>query len=90
MLKTPLRALLLTLALLALAACSRHAEEVTPGGDTPQAAVADGYKLLRDNDIDGLYRHALPPADYAACARAGVRIAIRVSSRRPTARNSPR
>ncbi|MHB1617531.1 MAG: hypothetical protein ACYC97_11570 [Metallibacterium sp.] len=66
MFKTPLRALLLTLALLALAACSRHAEEVTPGGGTPQAAVADGYKLLRDNDIDGLYRHALPPADYAA------------------------
>ncbi|WP_242426433.1 hypothetical protein [Metallibacterium scheffleri] len=64
--KYPLRALLLILVLLALTACSRHAEETLPGGSTPQAAVADGYKLLRDNDIDGLYRHALPPADYAA------------------------
>ncbi len=64
--KYPSRVLLLLLALLALAACSRHAEETQPGGSTPQAAVADGYKLLRDNDIDGLYRHALPPADYAA------------------------
>ena len=64
--KYPLRALLLILALLALTACSRHAEETQSGGATPQAAVADGYKLLRDNDIDGLYRHALPPADYAA------------------------
>ncbi|MHB1589680.1 MAG: hypothetical protein ACYCUL_08705 [Metallibacterium scheffleri] len=64
--KYPLRALLLILVLLALAACSRHAEETRPGGSSPQAAVADGYKLLRDNDIDGLYRHALPPADYAA------------------------
>ena len=64
--KYPSRVLLLLLALLTLAACSRHAEETQPGGSTPQAAVADGYKLLRDNDIDGLYRHALPPADYAA------------------------
>lgn len=60
------RVLLFSLTLLLVAACSRHRDEVTPGGATPQAAVADGYRLLRKNDIDGLYRHALPPADYAA------------------------
>ncbi len=70
---TPGLLLLAALALLS-AACSRHREQAQPGGATPQAAVADGYALLRRNDIDGLYRHALPPADYAAMrARWGLR-----------------
>ena len=64
--KTLPRTLLLALAVALLASCSRHKAEVAPGGASPQAAVADGYRLLRDNDLDGLYRHALPPADYAA------------------------
>lgn len=62
----PILLLAMLLALLALAACSHRAEETQPGGATPESAMADSYKLLRDNDIDGLYRHALPPAEYAA------------------------
>ena len=64
--KTLPRTLLLALAVALLAGCSRHKAEVAPGGASPQAAIADDYRLLRDNDLDGLYRHALPPADYAA------------------------
>lgn len=76
MLLTPLRPLLLLLALLALAGChSRDAADA--GGPSPEAAVRDSIALIRADDFAGFWRHALPPHDYAllradwARARAG-------------------
>lgn len=53
------------LVLLALPGCSRRAPTEASGSTTPQQAVAEGYRLLRRNDIDALYRHALTPGLYA-------------------------
>jgi hypothetical protein len=51
-----------------LAAC--HDKEQAPppelsGGATPEAAIQDQVKYLQAADFAGLWKHALPPADYA-------------------------
>lgn len=57
--------LLPLLTTLALAACHGRDESAQVGGSTPQAAVQGSIDLLRVGDFKGLWRHALPPADYA-------------------------
>ena len=51
-------------AVLALAAC-HHDEAAQAGGSTPEAAVQGSIDLLKAGDFGGLWKHALPPADYA-------------------------
>lgn len=58
------RTLLPLFAVLALAAC-HHDEAAQVGGDTPEAAVQGSVDLLKAGDFNGLWKHALPPADYA-------------------------
>lgn len=57
--------LLPLLATLALAACHGGDESRQVGGSTPQAAVQGSIDLLKTGDFNGLWKHALPPADYA-------------------------
>lgn len=62
----PLRRTLLPLfAVLALAACHNRDEAAQVGGSTPEAAVQGSVDLLKAGDFGGLWKHALPPADYA-------------------------
>ena len=74
---TPLRHLLLSLGLLALAACHSRDAATASGGESPEAAVRESIALVRADDFAGFWRHALPPHDYAllradwAKARAG-------------------
>jgi hypothetical protein len=51
-------------ATLALAACHGN-EAAQAGGDTPRAAVQGSIDLLKAGNFDGLWKHALPPQDYA-------------------------
>lgn len=64
--KALLRLLALALLPALLLACSHGSGPVESGGASPGAAVLESVRLLRDGDFDGLWRHALPPADYAA------------------------
>jgi len=57
--------LLPLVALLALAACHRQDEAAQVGGSTPEAAVQGSIDLLKAGDFNGLWKHALPPAEYA-------------------------
>jgi hypothetical protein len=59
------RPLLPLLAVLALAACHNKDEAAQAGGSTPEAAVQGSIDLLKAGDFNGLWKHALPPADYA-------------------------
>src|SRR5690348_12066275 len=62
----PLRRHLLPLvALLVLAACHHQDEAAQVGGSTPEAAVQGSIDLLKAGDFNGLWKHALPPAEYA-------------------------
>lgn len=61
----PLRALLPLLAVLALAACHNKDEASQVGGSTPEAAVQGSIDLLKAGDFNGLWKHAVPAADYA-------------------------
>lgn len=62
----PLRCTLLPLlAVLALAACHNKDEAAQAGGSTPEAAVQGSIDLLKAGDFNGLWKHTLPPADYA-------------------------
>jgi hypothetical protein len=63
-LRTLCRPLLPLLAVLALAACHGN-EAAQAGGSTPEAAVQGSIDLLKTGDFNGLWKHALPPADYA-------------------------
>lgn len=56
--------LLPLLGALALAACHGN-EAAQTGGSTPEAAVQGSIDLLKAGDFNGLWKHALPPADYA-------------------------
>lgn len=58
-------ALLPLLAALVLAACHGKDDPTQPGGSTPVAAVQSSVELLKKGDLAGLWKHALPPADYA-------------------------
>jgi hypothetical protein len=61
-----LRHVLLPLvATLLLASCHGKDEPARAGGSTPEAALQSSVDLLRSGDINGLWRHLLPPADYA-------------------------
>lgn len=51
--------------LLGLAACQGKDETAQVGGSTPEAAVQASIDLIKAGDFDGLWKHALPPADYA-------------------------
>lgn len=53
------------LAVLLLGACHGKEETAQPGGGTPEAALQASIGLLKAGDFDGLWKHALPPADYA-------------------------
>ena len=52
-------------AALLLSACHGKDDASQPGGSTPEAALQGSIDLLKANDLDGLWKHALPPADYA-------------------------
>lgn len=58
-------ALLPLLAALLLSACHGQNEASQPGGSTPEAALQGSIDLLKAGDLNGLWKHALPPADYA-------------------------
>lgn len=64
--KALLRLLALALLSALLLACSQSSGPVESGSASPGAAVLESVRLLRDGNFDGLWRHALPPADYAA------------------------
>jgi hypothetical protein len=58
--------LLPLVAVLALTACHHKVDEAAQvGGSTPEAAVQGSIDLLKAGDFNGLWKHALPPADYA-------------------------
>lgn len=59
------RPLLPLLAALALLAACHGNEAAQAGGSTPEAAVQGSIDLLKRGDFDGLWKHVLPPADYA-------------------------
>ncbi|WP_426701812.1 hypothetical protein ACPPVV_02000 [Rhodanobacter sp. Col0626] len=48
-----------------LGACHGRDEASQPGGSTPQAALQGSIDLFKAGDFNGLWKHALPPADYA-------------------------
>ena len=58
-------ALLPLFAALLLSACHGKDEASQPGGSTPEAALQGSIDLLKAGDLNGLWKHALPPADYA-------------------------
>jgi hypothetical protein len=58
-------ALLPLFAVLLLSACHGKDDPTRPGGSTPEAAIQSSVELLRAGDLNGLWKHALPPADYA-------------------------
>ena len=58
-------ALLPLLAAFVLAGCHGKDDPTQPGGSTPVAAVQSSVDLLKAGDIAGLWKHALPPAEYA-------------------------
>jgi hypothetical protein len=63
---TSLHRLLLPLcAMLSISACHGGDGASQPGGSTPQAALQTSIDLLKAGDFNALWKHALPPADYA-------------------------
>jgi uncharacterized protein YaiI (UPF0178 family) len=58
-------ALLPLFAALLLGACHGKDDSAQPGGSTPEAALQASVELLKVGDFNGLWKHALPPADYA-------------------------
>lgn len=58
-------AMLPLFAALLLSACHGKDEASQAGGSTPQAALQGSIDLIKTADFNGLWKHALPPADYA-------------------------
>lgn len=58
-------ALLPFIATLLLAGCHGKDDPAQAGGSTPEATLQSSVDLLRSGDINGLWKHLLPPADYA-------------------------
>lgn len=56
---------LFTASVLLLSACQGKDDPTQPGGSTPVSAIQSSVELLKSGDFDGLWKHALPPADYA-------------------------
>ena len=50
---------------LVLTACHGKDDASQPGSSTPEGAVQASVELLKAGDFSGLWKHALPPADYA-------------------------
>lgn len=48
-----------------LGACHGKDDAAQPGGSTPEAALQASVDLLKGGDFNGLWKHMLPPADYA-------------------------
>ncbi|HEV7122789.1 MAG TPA: hypothetical protein VGN24_05100 [Rhodanobacter sp.] len=48
-----------------LGACHGKDESAQPGGSSPVAAVQTSVDLFKAGDFNRLWKHALPPADYA-------------------------
>ena len=64
--RLPFRHVLLSLSVaLLLNACHGKDETSQPGGSTPEAALQASIDLVKAGDFNGLWKHALPPADYA-------------------------
>jgi hypothetical protein len=57
--------LLSLLAALLLSACHDKDDVAQSGGSTPEAALQGSVDLLKAGDFNHLWKHALPPADYA-------------------------
>ena len=53
-------------AALLLGACHGKDAASQPGGSSPVAAVQASIDLVKAGDFNGLWKHALPPADYAS------------------------
>ncbi|MBN8728419.1 MAG: hypothetical protein J0H15_12055 [Xanthomonadales bacterium] len=68
MLKPLLRAVLLASLLFAVSACGEKTPEQAAApaaqASTPDGAILRSAQLLKNDDIQGLIRHAMPPADY--------------------------
>lgn len=58
-------ALLPLFAALLLGACHGKDDPSLPGGSSPMAAVQTSVNLVKAGDFNGLWKHALPPTDYA-------------------------
>lgn len=58
-------AMLPLFAALLLGACHGKDEPAQAGGSTPEAALQASVDLLKAGDFHDLWKHALPPADYA-------------------------
>ncbi len=58
-------ALLPLCAALLLSACHGKDDASQPGGRTPESALQGSVDLLKAGDFKALWKHALPPADYA-------------------------
>ena len=58
-------ALLPLLTALLLSACHGKDEAAQPGGSSPEKALQASVDLIKAGDFNGLWKHALPPADYA-------------------------
>ncbi len=63
--RSPLPFLVVLLATLVLAACHKDKQEkLVEAGASPQVAVETALQDVRQGQLDDLYRHLLPPADY--------------------------
>ncbi|MEO6801034.1 MAG: hypothetical protein ABI178_13945 [Rhodanobacter sp.] len=58
-------ALLALSVVLLLGACHGKDDPSQPGGSSPVAAVQSSIDLMKTGDFNGLWKHALPPEDYA-------------------------
>ncbi|HZY33909.1 MAG TPA: hypothetical protein VFE75_09090 [Rhodanobacter sp.] len=58
-------AMLPLFAALLLGACHGKDDPAQPGGSTPEAALQASVDLMKAGDFNGLWKHTLPPADYA-------------------------
>ncbi len=52
-------------AALMISACHGTNDASQPGGSTPESALKGSVDLLKSGDFKGLWKHSLPPAEYA-------------------------
>lgn len=64
-LPAPRHVMLLSLVALLLGACQGKDDPAQPGGSSPVAAVQTSVDLVKAGNFNVLWKHALPPADYA-------------------------
>jgi hypothetical protein len=56
---------LLAASVLLLGACHGKDDATQSGGSSPVSAIQSSVDLLKAGDVNGLWKHTLPPADYA-------------------------